>query len=121
MPSNLGHLAPAPLARRLVDPLQTKITRLLGNLGRNLAVFARRLVYLLETKLARLRGNLAQTIALNSRRSFGFKGSLRFGRKQFFGLICGIGVREVLGTLWFQANAIGRFARSGSATWTSCL
>ena len=65
--SNLGHLAPAPLARRLVDALETNITRFLGNLGRNLAVFARRLVYLLETKIARLLGNLGRDPGLKGK------------------------------------------------------
>ena len=86
LPSNLGHLAPAPpylptslpfgdqackmpcnlalplaplapLARRLVYLLETKSARLHGNPGRNLD--------LKGIKIGRLRGNLAQMILLN--------------------------------------------------------
>ena len=62
LPSNLGNLAPfdpAPAARRLVDLLETKIARLLGNLGHHLGLKGKLIG---ETKTARLRGNLAQMI-----------------------------------------------------------
>ena len=65
LPSNLGnlaHLARAPLARRLVYLSETKIARLLGNLGRNLGLKGKLVG---ETKIARLCGNLGQIIVLN--------------------------------------------------------
>ena len=59
MPSNLGHLAPSPLARRNQD---CKIACNLAPLPH-----LRRLVYLLETKIAiaRLLGNLGRNLGLN--------------------------------------------------------
>ena len=54
LPSNLGHLAPAPFARRLVYLLETKIARLLAILHPPLTPLARRLVHHQKTKIARL-------------------------------------------------------------------
>ena len=83
MTSNLGHLALAvcsptslpfgdqdckialaPLARRLVYLLETKIARLPGNLGRNLGPKGKLVD---ETKIARLFDNLGQIAVLVSR------------------------------------------------------
>ena len=52
----------APLARRLICLLETKLARLLANLGLKGKLVG-------ETKIARLRGNLAQKNVLNSRQT----------------------------------------------------
>ena len=75
---NLGHLAPAPLARRLGDLSETKIGRLLAILlppcptcptcsPTSLPFGDQDCKIAWLSKIARLRRNLAQTIVLNSR------------------------------------------------------